>query len=296
MKRITCTLLATCFVLLAGNKLKAQNEDLLKLVKEDTVKKEWASGAFKSSRVINGQSMELIGKGVLDVRILHRFGLVSNGAKEFFGLDQASMRMGFDYGLGTNLTIGVGRSTLNKELDAFFKYRPVRQGSGDGGFPFSIVWVSGVTVFTIPWVDTTRKNYFSSRIAYYNEIIIGRKFSNAFSLQVSPVMVHRNMVTNGDDKNNTWALGIGARLKLTKRTAFVVDYHPILSGREPGTKDPLSVGFDIETGGHVFQLHFSNSTGMNEKAFLTGTTSDFWKGDIRFGFNLSRVFQVGKKH
>jgi hypothetical protein len=112
---------------------------------------------------------------------------------------------------------------------------------------------------------------------------------------VSPIMVHRNLVTNATDENNTWALGIGARLKLSKRTAFVVDYHPILSGREPGTKDPLSAGFDIETGGHVFQLHFSNSTGMNEKAFLTGTTSDFWKGDIRFGFNLSRVFQVGKK-
>jgi hypothetical protein len=145
------------------------------------------------------------------------------------------------------------------------------------------------------WTDTTRKNLFSSRIGYYHEVIIGRKFSNAFSLQLSPVFVHRNLVTNADDENNTWALGIGARLKLTKRTAFVVDYHPILAGREPGTKDPLSVGFDIETGGHVFQLHFSNSTGMNEKAFLTGTTDDFWKGDIRFGFNLSRVFQVGKK-
>jgi hypothetical protein len=293
MKRITCTLLATSLFLLAGNKLKAQNEDLLKLVKEDSVKKEWATGAFKSSRVINGQSMELIGKGVLDVRILHRFGLVSNGAKEFFGLDQASMRMGLDYGLGTNLTVGVGRSTLNKELDVFLKYRPIRQ-SNDGGSPVSIVWVSGATVFTIPWVDTTRKNHFSSRMAFYNEIIIGRKFSNAFSLQLSPVMVHRNMVTNADDKNNTWALGIGARMKLSKRTAFVVDYHPILAGREPGTKDPLSMGFDIETGGHVFQLHFSNSTGMNEKAFLTGTTSDFWKGDIRFGFNLSRVFQIRK--
>ena len=145
------------------------------------------------------------------------------------------------------------------------------------------------------WADTTRKNYFSSRVAYYNEVVIGRKFSNAFSLQLSPIMVHRNLVTNANDENNTWALGIGARLKLSKRTAFVVDYHPILSGREPGTKDPLSMGFDIETGGHVFQLHFSNSTGMNEKAFLTGTTSDFWKGDIRFGFNLSRVFQVANK-
>src|SRR5687767_2724244 len=129
MNRITRILLTACFALLAGNTLKAQDQDLLKLVKDSTTpkKSQWATMAFKSSRVINGQSMELIGKGVLDVRILHRFGLVSNGAKEFFGLDEASMRMGLDYGLTSNLTIGVGRSTLNKELDAFLKFRPVRQ-------------------------------------------------------------------------------------------------------------------------------------------------------------------------
>jgi hypothetical protein len=287
--------LTACFALLAGNTIKAQDQDLLKLVNDSAKanQKTWSSGAFKSSRVINGQSMELIGKGVLDVRILHRFGLLSQGADNFFGLDEATMRMGFDYGITDNLTVGVGRSTLNKELDAFVKFRPVRQS--DAGFPLSVVWVSGITLHTMKWTDTTRKNLFSSRLAYYHQVIIGRKFSNAFSLQLSPIMVHRNLVTNADDENNTWALGIGARMKLTKRTAFVVDYHPILAGREPGTKDPLSVGFDIETGGHVFQLHFSNSTGMNEKAFLTGTTDDFWKGDIRFGFNLSRVFQVGKK-
>jgi hypothetical protein len=295
MTKITNILLTAFIIVVAGNTLQAQEQDLLKLVKDTATdtKKQWSTAAFKSTRVINGQSMELLGKGVLDVRILHRFGLISDGADEFFGLDQASMRMGFDYGITDNLTIGVGRSTLNKELDAFLKFRPLRQT--DGGFPVSVVLVSGITAHTMKWADTTRKNYFSSRLAYYNQIIIGRKFSNAFSLQVSPIMVHRNLVTNADDENNTWALGIGARLKLTKRTAFVVDYHPVLAGREPGTKDPLSVGFDIETGGHVFQLHFSNSTGMNEKAFLTGTTDDFWKGDIRFGFNLSRVFQVRKK-
>jgi hypothetical protein len=265
------------------------------MVRDSSVQqKQWATNAFKSSRVINGQSMELIGKGVLDVRILHRFGLLSNGAKEFFGLDQASMRLGFDYGLTNNLTIGVGRSTLNKELDGFFKYRPIRQSVG-GGSPVSVVWVSGVTVQTMPWADTSRKNLFSSRVAYYHEIIIGRKFSNAFSLQISPILVHRNLVTKADQDNNTWALGIGGRLKISKRTAFVIDYHPILAGREPGTRDPISAGFDIETGGHVFQLHFSNTTGMNEKAFLTGTTDRFFKGDIRFGFNLSRVFQVAKR-
>jgi hypothetical protein len=294
MTKITNILLTAFIIVVAGNTLHAQEQDLLKLVKDSTNKeKQWSTGAFKSTRVINGQSMELLGKGVLDVRILHRFGLISDGANQFFGLDEASMRMGFDYGLTNNLTIGVGRSTLNKELDAFLKWRLLRQS--DDGLPFSLVWVSGITVHTMKWADTTRKNYFSSRVGYYHEVIIGRKFSNAFSLQLSPIMVHRNLVTNADDENNTFALGIGARLKLSKRTAFVVDYHPILAGREPGTKDPLSVGFDIETGGHVFQLHFSNSTGMNEKAFLTGTTDDFWKGDIRFGFNLSRVFQVKKR-
>ena len=294
MTKITNILLTAFIIVVAGSTLHAQEQDLLKLVKDSAdTKKQWSTGAFKSTRVINGQSMELLSKGVLDVRILHRFGLVSNGADNFFGLDEASMRMGFDYGLTDNLTAGVGRSTLNKELDAFLKLRLLRQS--EDGLPFSLVWVSGITVHTMKWADTSRKNYFSSRIGYYHEVIIGRKFSNAFSLQLSPIMVHRNLVTNADDENNTFALGIGARLKLSKRTAFVVDYHPILAGREPGTKDPLSVGFDIETGGHVFQLHFSNSTGMNEKAFLTGTTDDFWKGDIRFGFNLSRVFQVRKK-
>ncbi|MBO9199218.1 MULTISPECIES: DUF5777 family beta-barrel protein [Niastella] len=293
MNKITYILLTACLVIMATNAIQAQEQDLLSMVK-DSAKKEYATGAFKSSRVINGQSMEMLGKGVLDVRILHRFGLISDGAKQFFGLDQATMRLGFDYGITDNLSVGVGRSTLNKELDGFLKFRPLRQGIG-GGSPVAVVLVTGLTVQTMPWADTARKNYFSSRVAYYYQIIIGRKFSKAFSLQVSPIMVHRNLVAKADQDNNTLALGIGGRLKLSKRTAFVVDYHPILAGREPGTKNPLSMGFDIETGGHVFQLHFSNSIGMNEKAFLTGTTDDFWKGDIRFGFNLSRVFQVAKK-
>jgi hypothetical protein len=289
MKYICHTLLT---LLLTSGALRAQDKDLLKLVK-DSAAKDYVTNAFKSSRVINGHSMEFIGKGVLDVRILHRFGLLSNGLKELFGLDQASMRLGLDYGLGTNLTVGVGRSTLNKELDAFVKYRPLRQETD--GFPFSLVWVSGITLYTTEWAHPERDNHFSSRLAYFHEVIIGRKFTETFTLQLSPILVHRNLVTGADDENNTIALGIGGRVKLTKRVAFVVDYHPVLSGREPNTKDPLSAGFDIETGGHVFQLHFSNSAGMNEKAFLTGTTDDFWKGDIRFGFNLSRVFQIGGK-
>lgn len=271
-------------------------DDLLSLVdKGDTIKKERVTNAFKSSRVINGHSIEFLGKGVLDFRILHRFGDVSTGISNLFGLDQASMRIGLDYGLLNNLTVGFGRSNVGKELDGFIKFCPVWQTTGSGSFPFSIVLVSGVTLGTQAWADTTRKNYFSSRMAFYNELILGRKFSERFSLQLSPVFVHRNLVEQAAEENDVYALGIGARFKLTKRIAFVADYHYIAKGLDKDIyKDPLSVGFDIETGGHVFQLHFSNATGMNEKAFITNTTGDWGKGEVRFGFNLSRVFTVSR--
>lgn len=282
-------------ILLSGKTIHAQEQDLLKELGADSVQKEYIKNAFKSSRVIHSHSMEFIGKGVLDVRILHRFGTVDNGFKDLFGLDEANMRFGFDYGLGKNLTIGIGRSNVNKELDGFIKYRPVWQSKGPDGFPFSIVLISGLSLRTQEFPEPKDVYEFKHRLAFYQEIILGRKFSEAFSLQLNPIFLHRNLVPNATDDNNTWALGVGGRIKLTKRTAFVVDYTPILAGRQQGTKDPLAVGFDIETGGHVFQLHFTNATGMNEKAFLTTTTDDFWKGEIRFGFNLSRVFTIKKK-
>lgn len=294
MKKLRWNIITLGTLLLISEVVRAQDPDLLKQVEEKPTR-QYVTNAFKSTRVINGPSMEFLGKGVLDVRFLHRFGTLNSGANNFFGLDQANTRIGLDYGLGKSLMVGIGRSSVGKELDGTIKYRPVWQSQGTGGVPFSVVLVSGITVSTAPWAFPERKNKFSHRLGFYNEVIIGRKFTEAFTLQLSPVLVHRNLVAGADDENNTFALGIGTRLKLTKRTALVVDYHPILAGRQEGTKDPLAIGFDIETGGHVFQLHFSNSTGMNEKAYLTNTTDDFWKGDIRFGFNISRVFTLKKK-
>lgn len=281
-------------ILCSGLLLQAQQDttDLLKSLPPAAGKqKEYVSNAFKSSRVINGQSIEFIGKNVLDVRILHRFGNVNEGAGNLFGLDEASMRLGFDYGLTKNLTIGIGRSTAKKEVDGFLKARLLRQALLNGS-PVSLVWVSGMTIFTTKWADKERDNLFSSRLGYYHSLIVGRKFSERFSLQVAPTFVHRNLIDSVKNQNDTWALGIGGRFKISRRVAFVIDYHPILSGKQSGTYDPLSVGVDIETGGHVFQLHFSNATGMNEKEFITNTTGRFFQGDIRFGFNLSRVFSL----
>lgn len=278
--------------------IHAQESDLLDLI--DTAgagQKEYVTGAFKSSRVINGQSIEFIGKNVLDVRILHRFGRVSDGIGELFGLDQASMRLGFDYGLGKDLTIGVGRSTEGKELDGFIKYRLIRQAAGArSAAPVTVVLVGGSTLTTAKFASDAKFTDTRHRLAYYSAIIVGRKFSEAFSLQLSPTYVHRNLVPDQTDDNDTYALGIGGRLKLSKRVAFVADYHYVVAGLNKDIyRNPLSLGFDIETGGHVFQLHFSNATGMNEKAFITNTTDSWGSGEIRFGFNLSRVFTIGKR-
>ncbi|MGJ7031257.1 DUF5777 family beta-barrel protein [Niabella hirudinis] len=278
--------------------IRAQDKDLLGLIDSTGPgQKEYVTGAFKSSRVINGHSIEFIGKHVLDVRILHRFGRVNDGIGEFFGLDEASMRLGFDYGLGKNLTIGVGRSTEGKELDGFIKYRLIQQATGaKGAAPVSVVLAAGSALTTQKLAADAKYTDTKHRMAYYSELIIGRKFTEAFSFQVAPTYVHRNLVQDPTDDNDTYALGIGGRLKLSKRVAFVADYHYVVSGLNKDIyKNPLSLGFDIETGGHVFQLHFSNSTGMNEKAFITNTTDSWGSGEIRFGFNLSRVFSVGKK-
>ena len=280
-------------------------DDLLSAIDNGDKPREYIKNAFKSSRVINGHSIEFIGKGVLDVRILHRFGLLNSGFSNLYGLDQATMRFGFDYGILNNLTIGIGRSTFDKEWDAFVKYRPIQQSTGGRRpSPVSVVLVSGITASTTPGIYPER-NYYTNKLAYYHEIIVGRKFSEKFSAQLSPTLVHLNIVPLSTDPNDIFALGLGARYKLSRRTALVVDYHYILRNTEEEDdfvagslfstmKNPLSIGFDIETGGHVFQLHFSNCSGMNEKAFITKTTSSWGKGEIRFGFNLSRVFTVSK--
>ncbi len=289
MKKI---ITATVLFFATSSLVKAQDTSLLDGVEKQSSYKEFVTNAFKSSRVINGHSMEFIGKGVLDFRILHRFGRANDGVSEWFGLDQASMRMGFDYGLGKNLTIGIGRCTFKKEVDGFLKLRLVSQKTN--GTPFSVIVVTGMSVYTFKNTDPLHDVTFSSRAGYYYQSIIGRKFSRKFSLQLSPTIVHRNEVEAGD-VNDTYAIGIGSRFKLSKRTALVVDYFPVLNRPSSSdTRNSLSLGFDIETGGHVFQLHFSNSTGMNERAFITDTHDSWGKGEVRFGFNLSRVFIIKK--
>jgi hypothetical protein len=271
------------------------DSDLLSLLGEEETT-DYATATFKGTRVINMHSIENVAEGVLDFRISHRFGFLNTGPYEFFGLDGATLRLGFEYGITDRLMVGIGRSSNNKAFDAFGKFKILRQSSGKKNVPITLSIFSSVVCNTIKWSDPSRDNYFSSRLSYTHQLLIGRKFNDSFSLQLTPTLVHRNLVQTAAEKNDVYALGIGGRQKLTKRTSLNAEYFYVMPNQLADKyTNSLSVGFDIETGGHVFQLHFTNSTGMLEPTFVTETVGEWLKGDIHFGFNISRVFTVKER-
>lgn len=264
---------------------------------ETTNKKNYTIATFKTTRLINGHTVENAGKGVMDVKISHRFGTLNGGGYELFGLDNATMRMGLDYGITRYLMTGIGRSTNKKTYDAFFKIKLLRQSTGKHKMPVTLSYLPTIALQTLKWTNPARKNHYSSRLYYTHQLIVARKFSQNTSIQIMPTLVHHNLVTLASDPNNILAIGIGGRQQITKRTSLNVEYYYQLPGHKlPGTTNSLSIGFDIATGGHVFQLHFTNSRGMDERGFISETTGKWQKGDVLFGFNISRVFTIGKNH
>jgi hypothetical protein len=273
----------------------AQEDDLLALLGEDEDATEYATASFKANRVINLHSLENTAAGVLDIKISHRFGMLNRGVYELFGLDQATIRIGADYGLSDRLMLGMGRSSYEKTYDGFVKYKFLRQSSGKREMPITAAVMASTAVQTLKWQNPDRENYFSSRLYYTFQVVLGRKFSDGFSLQVSPTVVHRNLVKFKIEKNDVYALAVAGRVKLSRRVALNAEYVYLLPDQLlPGYRSALSIGFDIETGGHVFQLHFTNATSMIEKGFIAETSGNWADGGIHFGFNVSRVFTVAK--
>ncbi|MBK8777444.1 MAG: hypothetical protein IPO25_08525 [Saprospiraceae bacterium] len=271
-------------------------EDLLSLLNDslDAKVKEPVTATFKTTRVINLPSIEQTAAGVFDFKISHRFGFLSSGVREFFGLDQASIRIGGEYGISKGLMIGVGRSSFEKTVDGYFKWRLFKQTSGYKSFPLTVSVFGGSAIKT---VNTTpdRTNFFVNNLFYTGQLIIGSKLTEGLSLQISPTVVHRNLTLTTNEKNDVLAVGAGGRIKLSKRTSLNAEYIYLLPNQISSEYKPsLSIGFDIETGGHVFQLHASNSTSMIEKGYIAETVGDWGQGDIHFGFNISRVFTIRK--
>jgi hypothetical protein len=299
------TLLLALMLIASSDRLSAQTDstsydELSKLLDENTDKsvKEYSYGAFKTTRVINGHSIENTGKGILDFKISHRFSPMSGGVHEFFGLDGASIRLGLDYGVSDAITVGLGRSSMYKEYDGYVKAKILRQ-TNKNEMPISLSYVGGMSVTSLQTERLFRtlvapeKYPFSNRLFYFNQLLIARKISNALTLQLTPTHVHYNFVETAAEPNDILALGAGGRIKLNKRLTLNLEYFYQFTQLN-NTTNSLSVGIDIETGGHVFQLHFSNSSGMTERTFIAQTTDRWGDGGFRFGFNIARVFTVVK--
>lgn len=267
-------------------------DDLMALLGDEPTTTQRVSASFKTTRVINAQSIEQTAAGVLDVKIGHRFGFINSGSYELFGLDQAFVRLGLDYGVSKRLMVGVGRSSFQKTFDGFAKYKLLWQ-TEDNKIPVSVLWFSSVALNSLRNNNPNREDPFEGRLSYTHQLLIGRKFSEQFSAQLMPTLVHRNLVANREENNDVYALGAALRQKLSKRVAITAEYFYLPPAQiSTRFRESFSIGFDIETGGHVFQLHFSNSTSMIEKGFIAETTGDWANGDVHFGFNIARVFTV----
>jgi len=288
---ITCAIALSLFT-------PALAQDLMKMLESETekdAKPDYATATFKTTRIINGHSVENVAAGVLDFRISHRFGNVNGGAYELWGLDEASMRLGLDYGLTKRWMIGIGRSTYQKQFDGLTKFKVLRQSTGTRRMPVTLSAMGSIMYKSIKFEDPTRENYYTSNFYYCGQLLIGRKFSEGISLQISPTYIHYNLVQELNDPNDLFSIGFGGRFKVSKRVSINGEYYYQLPNYKlTGTQNSLALGVDIETGGHVFQINVTNSTGMTERSFITDTTGDFFHGDIRIGFTISRVFTLVK--
>ena len=275
-------------------------EGLFDLLDEGPEPTQYTYATFKGSKLLNGQTNETPGKGVLQYIISHRFGSFTDEyLYNFFGLDNAHIRMQLDYGISDRLNIGIGRSSVLKTSDAFVKYRALRQSTGETAFPFSLTLYSSLNYRGARYTDGIAHNT-SDRLSYHHQAVLARKMNQNLSLIAAPSIVHWNLVPSPEDPNDTYHLMLGGRYKLTKRIALTGEYafssnHLYGTGAtEERFYSPLSIGVDIETGGHVFQFHLSNTRAMSDPLWMARNPYNAANGSLFLGFNISRVFNVNQ--
>ena len=264
-------------------------DNLLSEIDTDSVVNQDTYAVFKGLKIVNFESTKLISKKQFVFMVSHRFGSIKHGLDNFFGLDDAVTRLNFVYGLTDGINISASRSSFQKIYETSIKYRLVRQR--EQGSPFTIVGYNSLTMNTSLSHINLPKLEFKHRLGYTTQLLISRKVTTNLSLELAPTFFHDNYVAINDQDNSQYALGIGGRYKLGKRWSINMDYGWHLNrASDSPFKNPFSVGVDLETGGHVFQLHFTNAQAMNTNGFLGQATGDWSEGDIYFGFNLTRIF------
>lgn len=278
------------YLLLLVSFLAFGQDDLLEEIDSiATDQTDYDIATFKGLKLINLETTKMAGRHQLFFVVSHRFGSVKTGIEDFFGLDQAVTRLNFIYGLSDGINVGISRSSFQKTYEASLKVRLARQLPS--GFPVTLVLMNSVQLNGSLDEEELPKLEFQHRLGYASQLLIARKISRNVSLELAPTYFHDNLVPIEEQSNSQFAIGFGGRFKFSRRCAINIDYalHVNRADSSPYV-NPLSVGLDIETGGHVFQLHFTNAQPMNINNFLGEATGDWGSGNIYFGFNILRVF------
>lgn len=279
--------LLSLMLLLVGNSVFAQ-DDLLNLLEEEATEEAFDYPAFKAMKIGNLQSTKVAQGGDLYMYVSHRFGTLKDGISTFFGLDNANTKIQMVYGIADGLQIGLSRESLRKTYAGSAKLRLAKQTNK---FPLNLTAYGTINLNTQLDKDRYPNMKYADRLSYTSQLLIARRVSNKFSFLIAPTFVRQNLVHESFQDHNQYALGIGGRLKVTKRMSINIDYVYNLSRAEESVfNDPFTIGIDIETGGHVFQLLFSNAQSTNEPGFISNAEGDWNDGDIFFGFNVVRVF------
>lgn len=276
-------LLTAC---LLGTLYGRAQDDLLMELDSTQVANTYATATFKGLQIVTLQTTKMPAKKEFYFVVSHRFGTVKDGISEFFGLDMATTKIGGVYGITDGLAVSVSRHTMLKVYEAGIKYRLARQSDD---FPVDIVGYNTIDVNTFLEEEEYPNIEFADRLTYISQVLISRKLSDKVSLELVPSYIHRNLYEPLIENDSQFSLGVGGRVKLSKRLALNLEYAYNFDMPDFYSK-PLSVGLDIETGGHIFQLLFSNSQSMTEAGYLTHAAGDWGDGDFFFGFNLYRVF------
>ncbi len=278
------------------------------IVEDIYVEPEEEIETFGSTRIINGHSVETLGKGVLEFRIEHRFGDIAGGGggvQTLYGFDQSTdIRFGFEYGITDKFMVGFGRSKgtaslgamgspYSSLLDGFVKYRLLHQK--DGGSPISIgllgtmsyTYMKASTDFTS--VANFPKDVY--RFAYSSQLNIARKFGKRISLAVMPTLVYRNYVAS-TDINALFSLGGSIRYAVNSKVGLIIEYYQNFQSETVRTTNTNSLGVAVEwiTFGHNFTVNLTNSTGFGETQFIPYTFQDWSKGQFRLGFCIGRKY------
>ncbi len=277
---------------------------------QDKPQKEYVFQTFKDTRVINTYSIETLQKGVMDVRITHRFGdFINQGSFEnawttFFGFETAAdVAFGVEYGITNNFMMGIhrtkGAGPLKSNMILNAKYKLLSQ-TKDSKMPISMAVAGSIAVSTM-WQSTNTQALssfpggFAHRMVYSLQLHMARKFGNAFSLQVSPTLVWRNLV-EFNDHNALGSVSLCARIQVTKVMGILLDANLPFDGArwtaENGHRIPLGIGFEFDTGGHIFQINLTNSAGIEPTDYIPYTSLNWAEGQFRIGFTISRAFRM----